>query len=109
MGPDVRRNLQVNQDGDQGVQEADKMGWPGELSDPSSPLGLGVTNGSNGEQNNMDIIQTSQQKRGEHHLAEGKGDSGATNTGSDDGGGRGEWNKTSQQKSGELSLPESDK
>lgn len=107
MGPDVLKNLQAKQDGLEGQEAAENMGWPGELSDPSSPLGLGVTNGSNGEQNNMDIIATSQQKRGEHHLAEGKGDKGGTNTSSDNGGGRGEWNKTSQQKRDEHATPES--
>lgn len=54
-----------------------------------------------------DNFQTSQQKAGEHQLAEGKSGGAATVDSSvDDGGGRGEWNKTSQQKRSEHDKPE---
>lgn len=52
-------------------------------------------------------IQTSQQKEGSYSLPEGKQDSGATLTGTDNGGGRGDFTKTSQQIRGEYSDPAS--
>ncbi len=76
MGPDVRRNLQVNQDGIQGNEEVDKNGWPTPLCDPSNPLKLTVTNGSNGEQRNFDPTSTDGQDQ--LSLTEGRSSAGAT-------------------------------
>ena len=50
----------------------DNNGWPDPLTDPSSPYKVSVTNGKNGEQNNMDKTETSQATTGGWHLAEGR-------------------------------------
>lgn len=85
--PDNRRNLQVNQPGIEGNDVNDKNGWPTPLTDPSNPVKMAVTSGSNGEQKNFDptstskpsvpevgisgpYLHTSQQKAGEHSVAD---------------------------------------
>lgn len=55
----------------------------------------------------MENLQTSQQKRGEHHLPEGKGGGSKKSTIPTNGGGKGDYTATSQQKRGDLSLSES--
>lgn len=55
-----------------------------------------------------DKIQTSQQKAGEHHLAEGKSGGPSESTIPTNGGGKGSFTKTSQQIRDEISDPESD-
>jgi hypothetical protein len=52
--------------------------------------------------------QTSQQKAGEHSLTEGKAGGPTESTGTDDGGGRGSFTKTSQQIREEHDKPEGD-
>lgn len=53
-----------------------------------------------------DKIHTSQQKRGEYSLAEGKGDGPTESTIPENGGGKGSFTQTSQQIRGEYSLSE---
>lgn len=57
-----------------------------------------------------DKFQTSQQKAGEHQLAEGKGDGAVTVDSNVEEGsqGRGSFTQTSQQINGDFSLPGSD-
>ena len=103
--PDNRRNLQINQPGIQGNETVDKNGWPTPLTDPSNPLRVKVTNGSNGEQRNFDPVTTSQQRAAGHHAPEG-GD--LQHKGNDaDQGGHGNKLKTSQQNAGDHHTPES--
>lgn len=83
--PDNRRNLQVNQPGIQGNKEVDQNGWPTPLTDPSNPVKMAVTSGSNGEQKNFDPVSTSKQAVGEVGIS-------------------GPYLHTSQQKAGEHSL-----
>lgn len=52
--------------------------------------------------------QTSQQKDGAFSLVEGKSDSAATLTETENGGGKGSFTATSQQLRGEHSKPESE-
>ncbi len=52
-------------------------------------------------------FQTSQQKAGEHHKPEGKGEGAVTLTEPDNGGGKGNFTATSQQIRGEHHTPES--
>lgn len=54
----------------------------------------------------MDDITTSQQRAGEHHLLEGKGDGPTESTIPENGGGKGTFTATSQQLRGEISAPE---
>lgn len=68
--PDNRVNLQINQPGIEGNDVNDKNGWPVPLTDPSSPLKMAVTNGSNGEQRNFDPVATKGQDQ--LSLTEGK-------------------------------------
>lgn len=68
--PENRRNLQVRQGETQGYESIDKNGWPVPLSDPTDPLKLKVTTGSNGEQKNIRAMSTSRQN--ELSLTEGK-------------------------------------
>lgn len=70
--PDNRPNLQIAQPHIEGYETADKNGWPTPLVDPSSPLKMKVTNGSNGEQKNIQAMSTS--SKGELSLAEGSSD-----------------------------------
>lgn len=86
--PDNRPNIQVNQPGIQGNKEEDKNGWPTPLTDPSSPIKVAVTNGSNGEQKNFDPVSTSVPAVPETGIS-------------------GPYLQTSQQKAGEHSVPES--
>jgi hypothetical protein len=51
-------------------------------------------------------IQTSQQKRGEHHLPEGKGNGSTKSTIPVNGGGKGSFTSTSQQNRNEYSKNE---
>lgn len=68
---DLRKNLQVKQPNMEYPPEGN--GWPEPLTSPSNPLRIGVTNGKNGESTMNDGVQTSQQKKGEHHLGETEG------------------------------------
>lgn len=91
--PDNRVNLQSNQPGIEGQRLSDENGWPSPLTDPSSPLKVAVTNGSNGSQKNFDPVSTSRQN--ELSLAEG---SSSAKTGDmAEQGGHGNKEKTSQQ------------
>jgi len=67
--PDNRPNLQVKQPTIQGYGPDDQNGWPNPLTDPSSPLKVAVTNGSNGSQRNFDPVAT--QGQDQLSLAEG--------------------------------------
>jgi hypothetical protein len=96
----LRPNLQVSQPGIEGDAVNDGNGWPTPLTDPSNPLRMGVTNGSNGSQSNKDLISTSQQDSGAHHLAEGYPNGGATNKPQ---GSHGNEIETSQQNAGDYS------
>lgn len=101
--PDNRVNLQINQPHVEGNEPNDKNGWPTPLVDPSSPLKMTVTNGSNGSQKNFDPVSTSVQSQ--LSLAEGKS---PANTGNMlDQGGHGDKIKTSQQNAGDHSGTES--
>ena len=55
---DIRKNGQVVQPNVE--QMPDDNGWPEPLTDPSTPYKIGVTNGKNGEQTQMDGMKTSQ-------------------------------------------------
>lgn len=102
-GPDVRKNLQVRQPGIEGYDEADKNGWPDPLVDPSNPLRMEVTNGSNGEQRNFDPLSTDGQDQ--LSLTEGRA---YVNTGDMEAqGGHGNKLKTSQQNAEDHSTGES--
>lgn len=102
-GPDVRRNLQVKQDGIEGYDVADGDGWPTPLTDPSNPLTIKVTNSSSGSQKDFKAMSTS--SKGELSLAEGKtvGQSGTVEQGDHSN----KW-RTSQQNDEEHSTPESE-
>lgn len=102
--PDLRRNLQVNQPGIVGNEVNDKNGWPTPLTDPSNPLKMAVTNGSNGEQRNFDPTSTSQQNKSEHSAPGGRHGSPGNQL---DQGGHSDKLKTSQQNSGDHHTPES--
>lgn len=100
--PDNRRNLQIKWDGIQGTENVDKNGWPVPLSDPSNPLTVKVTNGSNGEQKNIKAMSTS--SKGELSLAEGSSDIKTGDMQSQ--GGHGNKLHTSQQNAGDHHDPE---
>ena len=68
--PDVRRNLQVKQPNVEFPPEGN--GWPVDLNDQSSPMRISVKVGKNGEGSMKDIVSTSQQREGNHHIPEGK-------------------------------------
>lgn len=99
--PDNRNNLQVRQPHIEGYEKADKNGWPDPLVDPSSPLKMKVTNGSNGEQIAKTLMATAGQDQ--LSLAEGRS---YVNTGDmQDQGGHGDKFKTSQMNPPEHSQP----
>lgn len=103
--PDNRETLQVNQPN---VINLPENNWPDPLVDPSNKLKMVVTEGNNGSQTNKDLKSTSQQDAGEHQLAEGKGGpTSSPNSATDTGGGRGNFDMTSQEKRDEHSTPES--
>lgn len=98
---DLRKNMQVVQPNVE--YTPDNNGWPEPLTDPSSPLKQSVTNGRNGEQNNMEDLRTSQMKETGHHLPEGRFQAQATQAdpSEDSVQPSGDPLKTSQQKRGE--------
>jgi hypothetical protein len=102
--PKLQDNLQVAQPNVEQLPEGN--GWPTPLTDESSPLKQSITNGRNGESNNMEDLRTSQMKEGGHHLAEGQSGATATqpNTGESKKGG--DPLKTSQQKGSGHDTPE---
>lgn len=103
MGPDNRKNLQVRQPGIEGYDNADANGWPEPLVDPSNPLRMVVTNGSNGEQSNFDPIATA----GQDQLSLTEGSSKIATGNMEDQGGHGNKLQTSQQNVGDHSTAES--
>lgn len=105
MKRDLRRNLQTRPPGIQGLEQVDQNGWPVPLNDPSDPLSMKVTNGSNGEQKNIQAMSTS--SKGELSLTEGRE---ATSGGGDTPqGGHSNKLKTSQQNDEDHSTPESER
>lgn len=90
--PDNRPNIQIAQPHIEGYDVADKNGWPTPLVDPSNPLKLKVTNGSAGEQKNIQAMSTS--SKGELSLTEGSSDG---KLGDVSQGGHSDKLKTSQQ------------
>lgn len=98
--PDNRPSVQVNQPD---IINSPETNWPTPLVDPSGKLKVAVTNGSNGSQRDFKAMSTSQQDAGEHHLSEGKPNSGATNDGQ---GGHSDKLKTSQQNAGDHQTAE---
>lgn len=99
--PDNRVNLQINQPHIEGNEVNDKNGWPTPLSDPSSPLKMTVTKGSNGSQKNFDPVSTSVQSQ--LSLAEGNPGSAVTAAAQ---GSHTEKLKTSQMNPPNHSIPE---
>lgn len=100
--PDNKRNLQIRQPGIEGYDVDDKNGWPTPLTDPSNPLRMKVTNGSNGTLSNFDPTSTSGQAG--LSLPEGKS---TVNTGNmETQGGHGNKLQTSQQNAGDHSQSE---
>ncbi len=100
MGPDLRRNLQVNQPHIEGNEVNDKNGWPDPLCDDSSPLKMAVTNGSNGEQRNFEAMACD----GQDQLSLTEGKVGPSTLNSQ--GGHGDKFKTSQMNPPNHSQPE---
>lgn len=102
MGPDLRKNLQVRQPGIEGYDDADKNGWPEPLVDPSNPLKMAVTMGSNGEQRNFEAMATD----GQDQLSLTEGSSVIKTGDMEDQGGHGNKLRTSQQNAGDHQPPE---
>lgn len=96
--PDNRKNVQVAQPGIEGYDTADKNGWPTPLVSPLDPLKVTVTNGSNGEQKNIQAMSTDGQDK--LSLSEGRA---YVNTGNmESQGGHGNKFQTSQQNAGDI-------
>jgi hypothetical protein len=102
-GPDLRKNLQVNQPGIQGNEVNDDNGWPTPLTDPSNPLKMAVTSGSNGEQRNFDPVATA----GQDQLSLSEGSSKIKTGDMEAQGGHSDKFKTSQQNADDHSTGES--
>lgn len=97
--PDNRPNVQVRQPHIEGYETADKNGWPTPLVDPSNPLKVKVTNGSNGSQSNKTLMATD----GQDQLSLTEGSSAIKTGDMTDQGGHGNKWQTSQQNAGDHS------